>query len=362
MTTTTSQNTNYVYKPKLYRLDPAAENAVFYKLLQSPAAIKFDTVRMQLVELLACRNPSLSKKEIKSSGMVDDYVSRLNQTLDTYGVWVYYPWKNHYVHILDEEEFIEVRTNRNKNKITQQEQNLLRGKKIGVVGLSVGRSVATTIALERIAGEIRLADFDEIELSNLNRIKTPLSEMGLNKAISTAREIAEIDPYINVKCYTEGLTEGNMNQFFNDGGRLDLFVEECDDIAVKITSRLKCKALGIPVVMETNDNCIVDIERFDLDPDREILHGKLEGTYAKEEFRMLEQNRMVLLQKMFDIENASSGMLRSLSEMGKSLKGLPQLGSEVIKGSGVLASLIREILLEKQEKSGRLTFGAHESE
>jgi molybdopterin/thiamine biosynthesis adenylyltransferase len=362
MTTTTTKNTNNVYKPVFYRLQPNADNAVFFSSLNSDNAVKYDTIWMQLVELLACRNPSLSKNEIKNSSRVEDYLNKANQTLETYGVWVYYPWKNHYVHILDEEEFIEVRTNRNKNKITLEKQSLLRSKKIGVVGLSVGRSVATTIALERIAGEIRLADFDEIELSNLNRIKAPLVEMGLNKAISTAREIAEIDPYIIVKCYTEGLSEGNMDVFFNDGAKLDLFVEECDDIAVKITSRLKCKALGIPVVMETNDNCIVDIERFDLEPEREILHGKLEGTYVTGEFRMIEQNRMVLLQKMFDIDRASKGMLRSLSEIGKSLSGLPQLGSEVFKGSGVLASLIRDILLGNQKKSVRLTFDANESE
>ena len=47
-------------------------------------------------------------------------------------------------------------------------------------------------------GEIRLADFDEIDLSNLNRVRTHLINIGINKAVIVAREIAEIDPYLKV--------------------------------------------------------------------------------------------------------------------------------------------------------------------
>ena len=52
------------------------------------------------------------------------------KTSDEYGVWVYYPWAQKLVHILDEEEFAIVRTNRNKYKITEQEQQTLATKKI----------------------------------------------------------------------------------------------------------------------------------------------------------------------------------------------------------------------------------------
>ncbi|HRF79656.1 MAG TPA: hypothetical protein PL070_06180, partial [Flavobacteriales bacterium] len=89
-----------------------------------------------------------------------------------YGVWVFYPWADRLVHLLDEPEFALVRTDRNRNKITREEQAELATKKVGVIGLSVGQSVSLTLALERSFGEIRLADFDTLELSNLNRIRS----------------------------------------------------------------------------------------------------------------------------------------------------------------------------------------------
>jgi hypothetical protein len=48
---------------------------------------------------------------------------------EAYGVWVYYPWADRVVHILDEKEFIELRTSRNLYKITREERDLLARKK-----------------------------------------------------------------------------------------------------------------------------------------------------------------------------------------------------------------------------------------
>lgn len=85
--------------------------------------------------------------------------------MEEHGVWVYFPWNKTLVHLLDQEEFLFVRTNRNRDKITEQEQQILAKKKIGIIGLSVGQSVALTLAMERSVGELRLADFDCLELS-----------------------------------------------------------------------------------------------------------------------------------------------------------------------------------------------------
>src|SRR5690606_16723589 len=138
-----------------------------------------------------------------------------------------YPWSGNLVHLLDEEEFIKVRTNRNIYKITQEETAILKDKKIGIIGLSVGQSVALTLAMERTCGELRLADYDEIELSNMNRIRVGVQDLGMSKVIIAARQIAELDPYIKVSCFTEGLNTHNIHSFFTDNGPLDVLVEEC---------------------------------------------------------------------------------------------------------------------------------------
>jgi len=97
---------------------------------------------------------------------------------------------------LEKQDFIELRTSRNLYKITVEERNQLIEKKVGIVGLSVGHTVALNLALERTVGELRLADFDYLELSNLNRVKTNLMNISLSKVIIAAREISELYPFM----------------------------------------------------------------------------------------------------------------------------------------------------------------------
>src|SRR5690606_14080404 len=152
----------------------------------------------------------------------------------TYGLYIYYPWSNKLVHIVTQEEFIELRTSRNKHKITEEEQEKLSKATIGVIGLSVGQSVALTLAMERSFGTLRIADFDTLELTNLNRIRVGISSMGLPKTIVVAREIAEIDPFLKVELFNEGITDKNIDDFFGESKPLDLLIEECDSLPIKI--------------------------------------------------------------------------------------------------------------------------------
>ena len=346
--TTINKNANNVYKPTFFRLKYDTEHTTFSALRNDFTIELHDSIETQLLELLACRNASLSKDEILSLNMIQEHLKLHGESLYTYGVWVHYPWKRQLVHILDEEEFIEVRTNRNKYKITQEEQDTLRTKKIGIIGLSVGRAVATTIALERIAGEIRLADFDDIELSNLNRINAPLAEMGKNKSVSAAQEIAEIDPYIKVECYVEGYTEDNADDFFCKDGKIDLLVEECDDIKVKIEARLKARKKRVPVIMETNDNCIIDIERYDLEPERDIFHGKLSSDKIKAFMLDLSEiNRVSIVSEIFDMSVVSERMAGSMLDLNTKLRSWPQLSSEVNYGAGIVSEIARRVLLNE---------------
>ena len=88
----------------------------------------------------------------------------------------------------------------------REEQARQRTLRIGVVGLSAGHSIAHVLAMEGLAGELRLADFDTVELSNLNRIPASVLDLGVNKAVVAARRIGEIDPYLRVLTIPEGIT------------------------------------------------------------------------------------------------------------------------------------------------------------
>ena len=74
--------------------------------------------------------------------------------------WIYYPWRRAVVRLLGPRAFGTLRLDRNRNKLTRAEQARQRTLRIGVVGLSVGHTIAHVLAMEGLAGELRLADFD----------------------------------------------------------------------------------------------------------------------------------------------------------------------------------------------------------
>lgn len=345
---------NSLYIPVILDLKDDRDFDSYIKIIDAGNVILYDSIKSQIKELVLIRNPLMQSDSTELTQMVEQIVGTDSKL---YGNWVYYPWDNRLIHILPESEFIEVRTNRNRNKITKDEQLLLGSKRVGIAGLSVGRSVALTIATERIAGEIILADFDTLDLSNLNRLKAGLYDLGMNKCISTAREIAYLDPYIKVKCYTDGLNSNNMLDFFTKQNKLDLFIEECDDLVVKIESRIMARNLGIPVVMEASDRCLVDIERYDLDPDRPLLHGIIDEDDIKNVGSLKTfEDKLKLMSKIVDVNQISDRMRNSLPEIGKSLRTWPQLSSDVTFGAGVVAMICRSLLLGEQIVSGRFYF------
>ncbi len=92
--------------------------------------------------------------------------------------WAYYPWRRTVVAVLGPRAFRAVRLDRNRNMITADEQARLGALRIGVAGLSVGHVIAHTLAAQGMCGELRLADFDRIELSNLNRVPATVFDLG----------------------------------------------------------------------------------------------------------------------------------------------------------------------------------------
>ncbi|GAB3663984.1 hypothetical protein GCM10028791_39510 [Echinicola sediminis] len=313
---------------------------------------KVDELDAQVGELIRINHPQRKFTEKELQDKIEGFYSE--NPRDLYGNWVYFSWRRQLVRILDEEDFVKVRTSRNRYKITQEEQDLLNTKKIGIIGLSVGQSVALSLAMERTFGELRIADFDTLDLSNMNRIRTGVYSLGLKKVWVVAREIAEIDPFLKVVIYDEGITEGTMDDFFEKGGALDLLVEECDSLPIKIASRLKAKSLNIPVIMDTSDRGLMDIERFDQEPERPIFHGMLSKFGEENELlSKLETHYREFLLSILDFDQLSERLRMSMDEIGKTITTWPQLASSVIMGGAMGAHYARMILLKQKLPSNR---------
>ncbi|WP_396925421.1 Rv1355c family protein [Mycolicibacterium sp.] len=265
--------------------------------------------------------------------------------------WAHYPWRRTVVAILGPNGFRAVRTDRNRNLITTAEQQRLGTVRIAIAGLSVGHVIAHTLAAEGLCGTLRLADFDHLELSNLNRVPATILDIGLNKAVVTARRIAELDPYLRVEVMTAGVRADSLDEFLDD---IDIVVEECDSLDMKVRIREAARDRRLPVLMATSDRGLIDVERFDLEPDRPVMHGVLGGVDSAQLAALSQQDRIPYMLRHLDASRSSGRLTASLVEVGHTLSTWPQLAGEVTLGATIVAEGARRIGLGEPLASGQV--------
>lgn len=147
----------------------------------------------------------------------------------------------------------------------------LECKTVGFIGASVGGNLIEGVMREVRPKMAKVADPDWIETNNLNRLErgsieylaqSRASRMTLanayelqrwNKAELAAYRQQLVDPYSEWFVYKEGLTEENIEQFFLGDAKhepkIDLVVEEADDLPLKVLVRKFCRKHRIPVLM-----------------------------------------------------------------------------------------------------------------
>lgn len=311
-----------------------------------------DTYKEQLEDLFLIQNPRHKFSQDHQADF-EAFIQEHSQgrSLQTCGKWVYFPWQKVLVHYLDDALHQEVRTGRNKNLITKEEQDRFYGFSVGVAGLSVGSHGAITTALMGGSRVMKLADPDIVSPTNLNRMRFDFTQVGLNKSELTAQYLYQLNPYAELGVYSKGIDKENMGEFL-DG--LDLLIEELDDIEMKVMMREEAKKRGIPVVMATDngDNVILDIERFDLHPDLPIFNGSLEGFDLKE-LKASPAKMFEAMAKIIDVSLVPPKVLESIPEVGKSIYSWPQLASAATLSGAVLAYVVRRIALGESVREGK---------
>ncbi|WAC56767.1 Rv1355c family protein [Gordonia sp. SL306] len=273
--------------------------------------------------------------------------------LDEPARYVHFPWRRALIRIPGPNSYRRLRLDRNRHKITLAEHDCAARLRIGIVGLSVGHAIALTLALEGLAGEFRLADFDSLEVTNLNRVPGSLVDLEINKSVVAARRIVEIDPYVRTYPFTDGITTGNIDEFL---AGLDLVIEECDSFDVKVLIRQHCRQLGIPVLMETSDGGTLDIERFDLEPQRPLFHG-LAGDLNIDDLVDLDRAALTpLAVRVLEPAKVTAPMAASAIELGHTVTAWPQLGGDVLLGGATVAAAVRRFVQGRPLPSGRVRF------
>lgn len=110
---------------------------------------------------------------------------------------------------------------------TKEIQDKLSAAKVAICGLGgLGSSIAIALARTGV-GKLHLIDFDNVDLSNINRQQYAIKQLGMPKPQALADEIRRFSPYIELETSHVRITEDNCAQLIGDAD----FVCEAFDVA-----------------------------------------------------------------------------------------------------------------------------------
>lgn len=137
---------------------------------------------------------------------------------------------------------------RNIGWVTPAEQQTLRRKRVAIAGLGgVGGSHLITLARLGV-GKFAIADFDRFSLANFNRqAGAMMSTLDRPKIDVLAQMTRDIDPDVELRCFDEGVSAGNLDVFLHD---VDLYVDGLDFFAFDARAAVfeACARRGIPAI------------------------------------------------------------------------------------------------------------------
>ncbi len=125
-------------------------------------------------------------------------------------------------------------------------QKRLKNAKVLVIGAGGLGSPALLYLAAAGVGTLGIAEFDEVDESNLQRqIIHGQSDVGKPKALSAKDSIAEINPLVNVVVHDERLDNDNVMRVFEG---YDLIVDGTDNFATRYMVNDAAYFLGMPYV------------------------------------------------------------------------------------------------------------------
>jgi hypothetical protein len=329
------------------------------KFIKTKKDVKFvDAYSSAINELFFVQNPKLKKESPDAKILLLDFLKK--NIIRSH--WIYFPWSNSLVKTVPEEIYYTLRTARNKEIITKKEQDNFRKISVSIVGLSVGSEVLAALTKSGGPKKIKIADFDTVEITNLNRIRAHLSDVGTNKTVIAAREVWGLDPYAELELWEKGVSHENLEKFITDNSKPSVFIDEMDNISLKILSRIMARKNRIPTIMATDngDSVVLDIERFDLESNRKIFHGLI-GDIKTEEIKTIDYKKWLkLATQIVGPEYLPLSMQRSLLNIGKTISSVPQLGTTASMAGAAIAFAIRKIANNESMPSGRYVINLEE--
>lgn len=138
------------------------------------------------------------------------------------------------------------RYERNVPALSEEECNILLGKRVLVVGCG-GLGGHLIDMLARIGvGMLRVVDGDVFEPSNLNRqLLSEVPLLGVSKAKAAAAKVSRVNPEISVEAVDSFLTEKNVRRLLLF---CDVVLDGLDNIESRRILAKECERAGIPYI------------------------------------------------------------------------------------------------------------------
>lgn len=117
--------------------------------------------------------------------------------------------------------------------------------KIGIAGIGgIGSNVARNLAQARVR-QLKIVDYDEVEVANLNRQFYRIDQVGQKKTSSLKDNLLKIFPQMEIEAINQKIGPGEAQILFSD---CDLVVEGFDDKHLKKMIIEEMVHMGVPMV------------------------------------------------------------------------------------------------------------------
>ncbi|MBI2626077.1 MAG: ThiF family adenylyltransferase [Candidatus Nealsonbacteria bacterium] len=308
---------------------------------------------------------------VPGSKLMEEFMAeweKFQASESSYGIWVFYPAKNHLVRFVPlfwhRLSLLMRNSTLHRDPEMKMEwqkiRELFEKTVVAIAGCSVGNNAAHAIVGDIRPFHLKVADYKEFEMPNANRVRLTYADFYRNKALVTAEQINAVDPFMRISVFNEGVHEGNISDFIiGNKSRSEppasFIVEETDDPDAKILIRKEAKRNSVPVIMVTDMGSAVqlDIRRFDLDNKLPLAAC---GVSDEELFSKRDRWQADLADrnKFFEFAFALIGHNHLLVPEFKRIilkeeevlfGGIPQLGSTAMMAGGMAAEAIARIIL-----------------
>lgn len=129
-------------------------------------------------------------------------------------------------------------------EIGREGMEKLQRSKIMIVGCGALGSICAMYLAGAGVGDITIADFDTIDISNLQRqLFFDTAHAGESKAIKLAERMKSLNPLCHVKCIKEMITMESAKILFKDK---DFIIDATDNPSSKAMTDTICQNLGLP--------------------------------------------------------------------------------------------------------------------